>query len=101
MTTIAQTILSQLGGNRFCAMTGAKNLLNGGDYLQFDLGRGALNKATKCRVLLTADDLYTVTFYKWNRKELTMDVVGNEYEGIPADKLQTFFTIATGFATRL
>ncbi|QIG67922.1 hypothetical protein EVB53_120 [Rhizobium phage RHph_Y60] len=99
MTTIANTILSQLGGARFTAMVGAKNLLNGGDYLQFDLGRGALNKATKCRVTLR-NDLYRVTFFKWNRKALTADVVG-EYEGVYASDLQTVFTVATGFATKL
>lgn len=100
MTTIAQTILSQLGDNRFCAMTGAKNLLNGGDYLQFDLGRGAKNKANKCRVRLTADDLYTMTFYRWDRKALGMVNVG-ETEGLYADMLQTEFTAATGFDTKL
>ncbi|QIG75350.1 hypothetical protein EVC29_121 [Rhizobium phage RHph_Y52] len=100
MTTIANTILSQLGGARFCAMTGAKNLLNGGDYLQFDLGRGALNKATKCRVRLTENDLYTVTFYKWNRKALTMDVI-SETDGVFFDDLQRIFTGETGFATKL
>ncbi len=31
MTTTAQTILAQLGGNRFLAMTGAKYLCNLGD----------------------------------------------------------------------
>ena len=41
--TIAQTILTQLGGNRFLAMTGAKDLVNTGKGLQFAIGRGASN----------------------------------------------------------
>lgn len=44
-TTIAQTILTQLGGNRFLAMTGAKQLVDLGNGLQFAIGRGAKNKA--------------------------------------------------------
>lgn len=99
MANVAETILAQLGGNRFIAMTGAKNLLNGGDYLQFDLGRGAINKATKCRVSLVAD-VYTLTFYKWNRKQMTADNVG-EFAGVYADNLRQVFTRETGFYTSL
>ncbi len=40
-TTIAQTILTQLGGNRFLAMAGAKQLVDLGNGLQFAIGRGA------------------------------------------------------------
>ena len=39
--TTAATILEQLGGNKFRAMTGAKNFLDGGSYLSFHLPRGA------------------------------------------------------------
>jgi hypothetical protein len=97
---VATTILQQLGGNRFIAMTGAKNLLNGGNYLQFDIGRGAINKANKCRVTLDANDLYTLTFYKWNRKALNMDEVG-KVEGVYFDDLQRIFTSETGMDTRI
>lgn len=100
MTNLAQTILNQLGGNRFAAMTGAKNFINGGDYLQFDLGRGATNKANKCRVTLTSDDLYTVEFFKWNARKLDMVSVGQS-EGIYNDMLRDTFTAHTGFYTSL
>ncbi len=60
-TTIAQTILTQLGGNRFLAMAGAKQLVDLGNGLQFAIGRGASNKANK--VVITLDgDLYAVRF---------------------------------------
>lgn len=61
-TTIAQTILAQLGGNRFLAMTGARLLCDLGDGLAFNLPRGAKNKANKVCIRL-AGDLYRVTFY--------------------------------------
>lgn len=94
--SIAQTILTQLGGSRFIAMTGAKNLLNGGDYLQFDLPRGfATNKANKCRVTLNASDTYTLTFYKWNARKLELTVI-SEAPDLYADNLRSAFTNATG-----
>lgn len=99
MTTIAQTILSQLGGNRFCAMTGAKNLLNGGDYLQFDVP-GARQRGNKCRIVLTADDLYNMEFYKFSARTLECVKV-HEQTGIYADQLQRAFTAATGLYTKL
>ena len=99
MANVAETILAQLGGNKFLVMTGSKNLLNGGNYLQFDLGRGAINKATKCRIELR-DDVYQMTFYKWNRKALTADVV-REHAHIYADDLRAVFERATGFYTSL
>ena len=53
-TTIAQTILAQLGGNRFLAMTGARLLCDLGDGLAFNLPRGAKNKANKVCIRLAA-----------------------------------------------
>lgn len=48
MGNVAQTILSQLGGKRFIAMTGADKLGAGPDYLQFKLPmnitKGGINK---------------------------------------------------------
>ncbi len=63
MTTIAQTILAQLGGNRFVVMTGAKQLVDTGNGLQFSIGRGATNKANKVRVTLDTTDTYVVEFF--------------------------------------
>lgn len=98
--TVAKIILSQLGGNRFVAMTGSKNFIDGGDSLQFDIGRGATNKANKCRVTLTADDLYTVEFFKWNARKLEMTSVG-KVTGVYNDMLRETFTSHTGFYTSL
>lgn len=96
MTTTANTILAQLGGNRFLAMTGAKSLVGGADMLQFDLPRGfATNKANKVRVTLTASDLYRVSFYKWNARKLDMALI-EETDGVHAEDLRAVFTRHTG-----
>lgn len=61
---IAREILSQLGGNKFIAMTGAKNLMDCGDGLMFTLPRNS-EKVTKVRVRFQkAHDLYIAEFYK-------------------------------------
>lgn len=92
---IAQEILNQLGGNRFIAMTGAKNLLNGGTYLQFDLGRGK-----KVRVNLDPSDTYTVTLYKWNARALECKTVA-ERSDVYAENLREVFTDLTGLLCTL
>jgi hypothetical protein len=95
---IAQTILQQLGGNRFIAMTGAKNLVAAERSLQFKIGRGAVNKATNVRVTLGTSDTYTVEFFAIrgvNVKTLS------QHENIYADGLQATFTEQTGMATSL
>jgi len=61
--TVAQTILRQLGGNKFIAMTGAKNLLATDKGLQCKIGTGATDGITHLRIDLV-NDLYTMTFLK-------------------------------------
>lgn len=98
---VAQIILQQLGGRRFLVMTGAKNLLNGGDYVQFDVQAGLVKgKANKVRVTLDQDDTYTVTTMKYSRKTLTCSTV-SELSGVYCDMLQEVFTSVTGLDTRL
>lgn len=91
---VANTILAQLGGNRFLAMTGARNLVGGANALSFDLPHGfAKNKANKVRVTLTPVDEYRVEFFKLYRLDLT--TVG-EVDGVQAEDLRQVFTTATG-----
>mgnify|MGYP001557959701 FL=1 len=103
MTTklaVAETILAQLGGRRFLAMTGAKNLI-GSDRdrsLSMKLGRGALHGITHLRVTLDASDTYTVTFSKVRGTNVTTVA---EIAGVYAEDLASVFTTETGFATRL
>ncbi|PCJ68246.1 MAG: hypothetical protein COA62_15900 [Rhodobiaceae bacterium] len=93
----AKTILEQLGGNRFIAMTGAKMLVNHGDALSFRLPRGTTNKANHVKVTLDALDTHTVTFTKirgTDFKEVS------SHEGVYNDSLQEVFTSETGLFTR-
>lgn len=101
MTFSAHTVLQQLGGNKFCAMTGAKDFIAGINELRFNLPRGAAkNKATKVIIKLNANDLYDVTFCKWNSRKLDVEFI-SQSDDIDADSLQSVFTRHTGLETRL
>lgn len=99
MNQVAQTILAQLGGSKFCAMTGAKNFVQGPDMLQFDIGKNA-SRVTRVQVKLVSD-LYTMAFYRWNARKLELVAVCPAVNGLFADMLQDTFTAKTGMATRL
>lgn len=99
MNTTAQTILAQLGGNRFLAMTGAKCLVGGSNSLQFDIPRGAKNKANKVRITLDTTDTYLVEFFYL--RGVVCRTVGEATRGIYGDRLAALFTEQTGFDTHL
>jgi hypothetical protein len=90
----ATTILTQLGGNRFIAMTGAKNLVGGDNDLTFSLpARLARNGINKIRVALDASDTYTVTAYRYRALNLTQI---EAVDGVYCDNLRDVFTSVTG-----
>lgn len=98
---IAKTILQQLGGGRFVAMTGARNLVASHNGLSFALpGGGGF-----CRdgingvcVVLTPADLYDVEFV---RRRGAMVKTVKKVEGIFFDQLREVFERATGLRTSL
>ena len=94
----AQTILAQLGGNRFCAMTGAHSLVGCDNMLQFKIGRGAVNKANTVRVELDDSDTYTVKFYSARGVNIRQI---SEHSMVYADSLRSLFSNQTGMATHL
>ena len=106
---VADIILEQLGGNKFLAMTGARNLLADGNTLRMTLPKN-LSKANRLYITLNPDDTYTMRFFRFtagriNRKTFawtegrTTEV--KETSGIYADMLQGIFTSVTGMATHL
>lgn len=97
--TIAQTILKQLGGNKFLIMTGCKDFVDAGYTLRFKLAR-AVNGISHVRVTLDIDDCYRVEFVKWSAKRLAFTIVA-AYGTVYADQLCTVFEKETGLATRL
>lgn len=97
---IAQTILQQLGGNRFMVMTGSKNFVASSNALSFSLARNA-SKANRCVITLDeGSDTYVVEFWNVNMKKVTMTTL-KKYEGVYFDMLQSIFSDFTGLATSL
>jgi hypothetical protein len=98
----AQTILAQLGGNRFLVMTGASMLVGGPESLAFKLPRGMAD-ANINRVQIRLDrvtDTYTVEFFNYQARTITLKTV-ETVEGVYADQLQRVFTKITGIDTHL
>ncbi|HWI02383.1 MAG TPA: hypothetical protein VNT52_00895 [Acidimicrobiales bacterium] len=95
---VAQTILEQLGGNRFIAMTGARQIVAGPDFLQFGIGRGAREGINRVRVTLNCNDFYDVAFYKIRGVDVREVALVENVDGLG---LRHVFTEQTGFDTRL
>ena len=96
--SVAKTILSQLGGNKFRVMTGAKNFLDHGNALSMRIGRNSSN-SNYLKVSLNSMDLYDVHFSKLTRKFEEKSV--KEYNDVYADSLVEIFESHTGMHTRL
>lgn len=95
---IGQTILKQLGGNKFIAMTGAKNFIWLKSGVQFDLSsRMTKNKAKRITIELV-NDLYTINFYKIRGLDFTKLT---SKVGITAENLASTFSSLTGLTTKL
>ena len=97
--SVAQTILQQLGGNKFRVMTGAKDFIGSDNALSFSLpsnfAKGGINRI---RVVLDADDTYVMGFHKV-RGTSVIDVARES--GLYFDMLQSTFTQHTGLDTHL
>jgi hypothetical protein len=95
----AETILSQLGGNRFITMTGAKNLYfdNKKRLISMQIMRNKV-KAKWLQITLNSMDLYDMQFIGIKSGEV---VVLDEKKGLYDDMLQPVFTSVTGLNTHL
>tara|TARA_B100000287_G_scaffold413697_1_gene445488 strand:+ start:67 stop:369 length:303 start_codon:yes stop_codon:yes gene_type:complete len=96
--TVAKTILEQLGGNKFCVMTGAKNLGGTENSLSMKIGRNSSN-SNYLKITLNMMDLYDMEFCKLTRMGEKKSVT--EYKNIYNDMLQDQFTAHTGMYTSL
>ncbi len=95
--TVAQIILEQLGGNRFIAMTGAKNFVAGEQALNFRIGKNA-SKANMVRISLASNDTYAIEYF--NQRGIECKSVGF-VNGLFAENLCTAFEFFTGLRTSL
>ncbi len=68
---IAETIVEQLGGNKFVKMTGAKNFLAGSNGVRFELGRFSGVKVRFVGIYLNGGDLYDVFLRNANDVEIS------------------------------
>tara|TARA_Y100000593_G_scaffold91038_1_gene178841 strand:+ start:1033 stop:1368 length:336 start_codon:yes stop_codon:yes gene_type:complete len=94
---VAKTILQQLGGNRFIAMTGAKNFGSSSKSLQFKIGRNS-KSISHVIITLKSSDLYDVEFI---RMRGTSRKVVKKVKGVYADMLGKIFKKYTGMNVRL
>ena len=100
---IAKTILEQIGGRRFAAMTGSKDFTDMGNGLRMSLAR---NKTSANRLDIIYDggaDLYNMRFYRKTFSKKTFECRTKDiavHEGIYFDMLEEMFTMVTGLYTR-
>ena len=103
----AEIILGQLGGNRFVAMTGAKEFVYDRTSLRFKLPRNG-SKATHCKITLTPADYYRMEFIKHTSSRYYSKTgkyiepkweILKIYDRIGAEQLQDVFTKFTGLYT--
>ena len=94
---VAETILAQLGGGRFIAMTGAHNFVGSSYSLTFRIPK-AREGINGVRIELQGDDTYSVHFLRV-RGAQWIKVEG--LAGVYADMLRDVFSRATGLALSL
>jgi hypothetical protein len=94
---VAKTILQQLGGNKFIAMTGAKNFGSSRNSLQFKIGRNS-KSISHVIITLKSSDLYDVEFI---RMRGTSRKVVKKLKGVYGDMLPKIFKKYTGMNVRL
>jgi hypothetical protein len=97
--SVPKTILAQLGGQRFIAMTGSRDFLGSERSLTFRLGARAKDSITHVRVVLDPSDTYSVSFLCARNME-PLRVV-SEHNDVYAEALEDLFRRSTGLATRL
>ena len=96
--SVAKTILSQLGGNKFAVMTGAKNFVDCGDALSMRIGRNKTS-SNYLKVTLNSMDLYDMKFSRVSPKGCERSIT--EYNNIFNDQLVKVFEKHTGMYTKL
>ena len=96
----AETIIRQLGGQRFITMTGAHTFTysRAGRYLTFKLPANLVGPGRFFKITFNDNDLYTLEFSKFRKLSVT---VIETADGIYSDQLQSVFSRMTRLATHL
>lgn len=98
MAFSAKEVLEQLGGNKFIAMTGARNFTKDKNSIRFRLPK-ANNGIKFVKIELTPMDTYTIEFGKGN--VMSGYKVIKKIDDIYADQLVEIFSENTGLETQL
>lgn len=96
---VANTILAQLGGSKFIAMTGVKNLVGSKDSLTMKLPKCGV-KAKWLRITLNSLDLYDMEFITQKGKFGDIETV-KSFENLYADQMVKSFEQTTKMYTKL
>jgi hypothetical protein len=97
--TIANTILSQLGGHRFIMMTGARGFVASSDSLSFRIpGTMTRSRINAVRITLDPSDTYTVVFMAIRGTTIKE---ASRHEDVYCDSLCELFRNVTGLETRM
>ena len=105
----ATTIINQLGGNKFLAMTGSKDILALENGVRMKLQKN-MSGANMLEIILDPLDTYNMRFYKYTPGRLnkktwvyTDDKITEieDLSGVYFDQLQGIFTNITGMDTHL
>lgn len=95
---VANTILHQLGGRAFIAMTGARDFIADGTTLAFRVpGHMTRERINGVRVKLDPSDTYSVEFIRI-RGSVTTSI--SRHELVYADQLANLFAATTGLVVR-
>lgn len=97
---IAETILEQLGGNKFRVMTGAKDFVATGKGIRFRIpGKGfAKNGINIISIELNSMDTYDMSFSRFRGSNIKLIESLND---VYAEDLQSVFKECTGLSTSL
>jgi hypothetical protein len=99
---VANTILAQLGGRRFIAMSGAKDFIGGDNYLMFSLPTGfAKEGINKIRITLDWTDTYIFEALKVSHRPEPKSENIEKLDYVYAENLEEIFTKVTGLDTHL
>ena len=90
---VPYTILEQLGGKRFIAVTGSNSFIPETDSLQMSLVKNK-SGASRLSITLEPTDTYTMRFFKNPAQEQGSEI--EIYQDVYCDQLQDIFETVTG-----
>lgn len=98
---IAATILSQLGGNQFIGMTGARNLtcLEDGSLVFKISGTMTRDRVNRVQITLDPSDTYTMQFHRVRMGKNPSCKLIHERTNLYDDTLRPVFEEITGLVT--